>query len=574
MENRDIAAVFQRIAHLLEIKGGNPFRIRSFERSGQIIETLPFQAADAIRKDPEELRAISGIGGGTIAKIKEIVETGTCREIEDLSAEVPASLLDLLKLPGVGPKKVNRLWKELGITTLDALEEAARSQKLRDLSGLGRKSEEKILQGIEIYRRSFGRFRLDAGIEVSRSLIEHLEERVEIKRIEAAGSLRRRRETVGDVDILLSCATPEQASQAFVEHPRVVEVVAQGPIKTSVKLRGGLACDLRVVEDGSFGAALQYFTGSKAHNVVLRERGKRLGLKVNEYGVFRIEDDEQIAGGEEAEVYQCLGLAHMPPELRENRGEIEAAEEELPPLVEVGQIKGDLHSHTDASDGRNTLAEMAQAAQAAGYEYFAVTDHSKALALTGGLDEEQLLAQVEEIKKLNRSSGITVLSGIEVDILADGSLDLSDEVLQQVDVVIAAVHSHFEMTRNEMTERVCRALSNPNVNILAHPTGRILLKREGYQLELEEVFRTAKEHRVCLEINAHPKRLDLNDVNCRMARDMGALISVNTDCHSTRAFSMMPYGIYTARRGWLRPDEVINTYSLEKLRKVLAKESY
>lgn len=576
MENKDLAHIFTEIADLLEIQEGNPFRIRSFRRAAQIIENLSFNAVEAVQSDPEKLNAISGIGEGTIKKIQEVAETGDCQEHRKLREKMPAGLLNLLDVQNLGPKKIALFWKELHITSVDELEAAAQKHKLRELPGMGEKSESKIIKAIDDYRRSHGRFRLDDGTEISQSLVDYLNSKVDVNRIAAAGSVRRGKETIGDIDILVSCGAPETAIEAFVNHPDVTEVLASGGTKASIVLRRGLQADLRVLEDDAFGAALQYFTGSKEHNVVLRERAKRMGFKINEYGLFRVKDDKKVAGKEEKEIYRLLGLACVPPELRENRGEIEKAEKgELPALIQLDDIRGDLHMHTTASDGQETIEDMAAAGVKHGYAYIAITDHSKSLAMTGGLDEKRVLKQIEAIERIReKDPGIHIFTGIEVDILADGQLDLSDEVLSRLDVVIASVHSRFNMTSEEMTQRICRALGNPHVNILGHPTGRLLTKREPYPLDIEEVIRAAHENRVCIEINAYPARLDLKDIHCRLARDMGVLISINTDSHNHEMLRYIHYGIVTARRGWLEARDVINTFSLKKLRQVLKKEEY
>jgi len=581
MENKDLARIFSEIADILEIQEANPFRIRSFRRTAQIIRDLTFNGVQACQEDPEKLRKISGIGEGTIKKVQEIAETGASQEHEDLKGQIPPSLLTLLELQNLGPKKISLFWKTLNIGTIDELEKAAREEKLRSLPGMGEKSEAKILKAIADHRLLQGRFRLDDGIEICQGLIEYLKSKVKLKRISPAGSVRRRRETVGDIDILVTCDSPLEAIDAFIGYPDVQEVLSQGETKVSVVLRRGLQADLRVLEDESFGAALQYFTGSKAHNVALRERAKRMGYKISEYGLYRLDDGKEdppkkVAGEDEEGIYRLLDLSLMPPEIRENRGEIEKAEAgRLPDLVSMEDIRGDLHMHTTATDGRNSIQEMADAGIAVGYQYIAITDHSKALAMTGGLDEKRLLAQMEEIDQV--ASGmdkIHILKGIEVDILTEGDLDLDDEVLSQLDLVIASVHSRFNLSRKEMTSRICRALENPHVNILAHPTGRLLTKRGPYSVDLEQVIKTARENRVCLEINAHPSRLDLSDVHCRMASDQGVLISINSDSHSQKMLGYQEYGVFTARRGWLEAKDVINTYPLEKLQKVLMKEEY
>ena len=577
MENKDLARFFTEIADILEIQEGNPFRIRSFRRTAQIIKDLSFNGADAVLEDPQKLKSISGIGDGAIKKMQEIVETGKCQEHQDLKQQIPASLLPLTQIQNLGPKKVSLFWKALDITSLEELEKAAREEKLRSLPGMGEKSEAKILKAIHDYRQLQGRFRLDDGIEISQVLIEYLRQQVEVNRIAAAGSVRRRRETIGDIDILVTCDAPVEVIDAFTGHPDVQEVLARGETKASVVLRRGLQADLRVLEDESFGAALQYFTGSKAHNVALRERAKRMGYKISEYGLFSIDDPEEpVAGANEEDIYRLLNLSWVPPEIRENRGEIDKAQEDqLPELIQLEDIRGDLHMHTTATDGRNSITEMAVAARKVGYEYVAITDHSKALAMTGGLDEKALARQNKEIEKVSsKLKKIKILKGIEVDILDDGKLDLDDEALAQLDVVIASIHSRFNLSRKEMTLRICRALENPHVNILAHPTGRLLTKREPYPVDMEQVIKTARENRVCLEINAYPARLDLSDIHCLMARDQGVLISINSDSHSDTMLDYMQYGIFTARRGWLEAKDVINTYPLKKLKKVLEKKEY
>lgn len=576
MENREIARVFQEIADILEIQDANPFRVRSYRRAAQVVESLAFDIEGALKSDPDRIRSLPGIGAGTFEKIQELVQTGSCKEHEELQAQIPGSLLTLLDLQNLGPKKIALFWKELKIGDIEQLEDAARKHRLQSLPGMGEKSEEKILKAIQEYRSRQGRFRIDFVDETADKIIQYLKGVVEIDRISIAGSLRRRRETIGDLDLLVTCRNPEDAMEKFVQYPEVREVLARGETKASVVTRASLQIDLRVLEPESFGAALQYFTGSKEHNVALRERAKRMGFKINEYGLFEVETDKKVAGREESEIYERLGLPPIPTELRENRGEIERAEAgELPSLLELDDLHGDLHMHTTASDGQNTVQEMAEAAAHRGYQYISITDHSKSLAMTGGLDEKRLREQIKEIEKVRKKNpGIEILKGIEVDILAGGELDLSDEVLSELDVVIASIHSRFNLDRKEMTARICHALENPHVNILAHPTGRLILKREPYQVDLEQVVAVAVENRVCLEVNAYPARLDLNDVHVRMAKDMGALISVNSDSHHTEMLRYISYGVDTVRRGWLEKEDVINTFPISRLRKILRKESY
>jgi DNA polymerase (family 10) len=576
MDNKEIAAIFGQIANILELKEENPFRIRSYRRVEETLSNVGFDISKTAVEEPEKLRALPGVGEATFKKILELVETGACEEHQQLLSEVPESLLTLLELQNLGPKKIALFWRDLGITTLEELEQAAASHQLRSLSGMGEKSEAKILQAIDDFRRREGRVRLDRAMEISQTFVAFLKDSVEVERVDVAGSVRRRRETIGDIDILVSCQEPAEVIEAFVSQPSVREILAKGGTKGSIVVERGIQVDLRVVSDQSFGAALQYFTGSKQHNVALRERAKRLGYKINEYGLFEVATGDQVAGYQEKEIYNRLQLDYIPPELREDQGEIAHAElQRLPKLIELDDFKGDLHMHTTESDGKNSLEEMIEAGRDAGYEFIAITDHSQALAMIGGLNEDELVAQIQRIKAMRPDfSDIEVLTGIEVDVLADGSLDMQDEVLEMVDVVIASVHSRFSLSQKEMTARICRALEHPAVNILAHPTGRLILRREPYQVDLEEVARCAIDNRVSLEINAYPARLDLNDVHARMVRDKGALLSINTDAHSVSMLDLMLYGVDTARRGWLEAEDVINTYSCDRLRKVLRKESY
>ena len=576
LENVEISKIFEEIAHLLELESANPFRIRSYHRSAQVIGDLPFSAAESVDCQDSRLKQVAGIGSGTLSKIEEILDTGSCSELHKLRARIPVGLLELLKLRSLGPQRIKQLWKELAITSMAELETAITAEKLRALAGFGPKTELKILDSIRFYRERTGRIRLDRALELAESLLDRLTRTSAISKGEVAGSLRRRRETIGDLDLLVISDSPAGVRDELMRHDDVRQLVNDGETKITVRLEGELNCDVRILARESFGAGLQYFTGSKEHNVVLRERARRQGFSISEYGLFTIEDESKICGAEEAEIYQHLGLAFVAPELRENRGELEAARNgTLPQLVELTDFRGELHNHTPASDGRNSLSEMVDRARALGYEYIGITDHSHGLAMIGGLDEKGVDQQLEEIAELNsKYSDIRVLSGIEVEILEDGSLDLPPSTLQKLDVVIASVHSHFNLTQGEMTRRLCRALEHPEVNLLGHPTGRILFKRDPYPLDLAEVMRVARENRVCLELNSHPKRLDLHDINCRMARDQGVLLSVNSDCHSLRAFAMLRFGVYTARRGWLTAEDVINTYPLERLFRVLAKQEY
>jgi len=574
VENKQIADFFARIADLLEIQGDNPFRIRSYRNAARILGDMPDSLAEMVGTG-RNLEEISGIGSGISKKIVEIVETGKLKFLDEQMAKVPSGLPGLLKVEGLGPKKVKLFYDKLGIDSLDRLEEAAKAGKLRDLDGMGAKSEEKILKGIRNVRRGLGRFKLDVGLSYAQALVEYLKGVKGVKRLEPSGSTRRRCETIGDLDILAICEKNSPIMDRFTSYDGVEEVIAKGETKSSVRLGCGLQVDLRVLERGSFGSGLQYFTGSKAHNIALRSRANDRGLKLSEYGVFEISTGKKVAGKDEKEVYGVLDLPLIPPELREDRGEVEAAEKgKLPKLIELSDMRGDLQMHTRASDGKNSIREMVEAAQKLGYEYIAITDHSKAVRIANGLDEKRLAAQLKEIDKINsKLSGFRVLKGIEVDILADGSLDLSNDILKECEVVIAAVHSRFGMEEKEMTERIVRALQNPNVNFLAHPTGRLILAREAYKVDLKEVIRAAVENNVCLEINAHPDRLDLRDADAKMAKEMGAKISISTDAHSKLHLELMKYGVFTARRAWVKKKDVVNTLPLSRLLNTIGKGS-
>jgi DNA polymerase (family 10) len=521
----------------------------------------------------EKLDEIPGIGKSLAEKIEEIVTTGRSRFLEELQGKVPAGLTELLKLEGLGPKKVKLLYDELGVDSVDRLEKAAQAGRLRDLAGMGAKTEEKILKAVEQYRAGMGRFKLSVGFTYAQSLLDYLKGVPGLKRLDPAGSFRRRRETIGDLDILAICGKGCKVMDRFTKYGDVAEVLAKGETKSSVRLKCGLQVDVRVLEEESYGAALHYFTGSKPHNVAIRERAKELGLKVSEYGVFRAKDEKRLSGADEEDVFKAVGLPFIPPELREDRGEIQAAQEgELPKLIELEDIRGDLQMHTKATDGKNSIAEMAHRSREMGYAYIAITDHSKAVRVAGGLDEKGLAKHLQEIEKVSlQISGIRIFKGVEVDILADGSLDLKDDILKECDVVLASVHSRFNMEEGEMTRRIIKAIQNPYVTILAHPTGRLILEREAYKVNLKEVFRAAIDRGVVLEINAYPDRLDLRDVDARMAKEMGAKLAISTDAHSTVQLELMKFGVFTARRGWVEAKEVINTLPLPALLKVLRK---
>jgi len=572
VENKSIADLLTEIADILDIQGENPFRVRSYRNAARTIADMG-QSGRAMVRAGEDLEQIPGIGKSLQEKIEEIVSTGKCGFLEELRAKVPPALTELLKLEGLGPKKVKLLYDELGVDSVDRLEKSAQAGKLRDLPGMGLKTEEKVLKSIEQYRAGMGRFKLSVGFTYAQALLEYLKGIPGLKRLDPAGSFRRHRETIGDLDLLAICGRGCKVMDRFTTYGDVAEVISEGETKSSVRLKCGLRVDVRVLEEESYGAALHYFTGSKAHNVAIRERAKDLGLKVSEYGVFRAKDEKRLSGANEEDVFKAVGLPFIPPELREDRGEIQAAEKgKLPKLIELGDIRGDLQMHTSATDGKNTIAEMAQKAKEMGYAYLAITDHSKAVRVAGGLDEKRLAKHLQEVEKAGgKIPGIRILKGVEVDILADGSLDLKDDILKECDVVLASVHSRFNMEEGEMTRRIIKAIGNPHVSILAHPTGRLILEREAYKVNLKEVFQAAIDHGVVLEINAYPDRLDLRDVDARMAKEMGARLVISTDAHSTGQLELMKFGVFTARRGWVEARDVINTLPLPPLLKILRK---
>lgn len=566
MENEKIAQYFNEIADILDIQGENPFRIRSYRNAGRNLEDMTENVASLVREGVD-LTKFPGIGASIAEKINEIVKTGRLKFLDDLKKKLPGGLPELLRIEGIGPKKVKLFYQEAGVDSIDRLEKAARAGKLHGIFRMGGKTEEKIIKAIENYRKGAGRFRLDVGFTYARSIVDYLESVRGLEELIPAGSLRRRRETIGDLDILVICG--EKSAPAlmdrFVKYDGGEEVIARGPTKSSCRLTNGLQVDVRVLGKKHFGAALLYFTGSKAHNIALRKRAQEMGLKVSEYGVFKKE--KMIAGLTEEDSYRALKLPWIPPELRENRGEIEAAAKgKLPHLIEEKDIRGDLHMHTTATDGKNSIEEMARAAEKIGYQYIAITEHSQIVKVAGGLDDKALLKHLNKIDKVNEKlSGIRIFKGVEVDIMGNGTLDIKDEVLKECDVVIGAIHYRFNLSEKEMTKRIIKGLRNKYVNILGHPTGRLILEREPYRVNLAEVIKAAVNEGVVMEINAHPSRLDLNDVHARMAKDMGAKISIGTDAHATSQLELMEYGIFTARRGWLEKKDVINTYPLKKL---------
>ncbi|MBI3665151.1 MAG: DNA polymerase/3'-5' exonuclease PolX [Acidobacteria bacterium] len=562
MENKEIAALLYQTADLMEIAGEDPFRIRSYRNGAAAVESYPRRIAE-IAADPEgDLTAIPGIGKGLAAVLKDIVARGSFERRDVLLEKYPPTALELLKIQGLGPKSIALLYEHYRVSTIDDLERICREGLLRQLPRMGEKLELKVLRSIELYKRSAGRFLLDYADRMAAELVAYLSQTPGVESVTPAGSLRRGKETIGDVDLLVTGPDPAPALARFVEYPRVGEVLAKGENKASAKIGPeGLQVDVRVLDRSSFGSALQYFTGSKDHNVALRNRAIRMGFKLSEYGLFRAEDDTRIAGTTEEEIYLKLNLKWIPPELRENNGEIEAAAEgRLPALVELTHIRGDLHAHTIATDGRNTIPEMADAARATGYQYLAITDHSKALAMANGLDEKRLVAQIAEIHRFAADfPGLTLLAGCECDIRQDGSMDLDNEALAQLDVVVGSVHSYMNMESAQMTDRLLRALENPHLTILGHPTGRLLLRRDAFPYDVEKVFDAAARCGVHLEINASPERLDLSSNLLRMAKAKGIRFVISTDAHHVQHLENMKYGVLMARRGWLGPEDIINT---------------
>ena len=569
IHNPDIAAVFSEIADLLEIEGDNPFRIRAYRNAARTIQDHGRGFVTMVSGD-EDLTAIPGIGKDLAARIKEVVETGTTGTLENLRKKLPPGIADLLRIQGLGPKRVGVLYKELNIGSLDQLREAAEAGRIRVLAGFGEKTEKKILESIHARADAGARFLRASAEPYAESIVAYLKEIPGVREVVLAGSYRRARETVGDLDVLVTGGESGVVMDRFTAFDEVKEVLARGPTKSSVILRPGLQVDLRMVEPASFGAALNYFTGSKAHNIALRRLGQQRGLKINEYGVF--EDERPVGGATEEEVYRSVGLAWIPPELREDRGEIEAAREgRLPRLVEYENLRGDLHSHTTASDGKSTIEEMAIGARARGFEYLAITEHSKRLTVAGGLDEDELAKQVDEIDRINETlEGFTLLKGIEVDILEDGSLDLPDSILRRLDLVIGSVHTHFNLGGEKQTERILRAMDRPCFTMMGHLTGRLLLQRNGYDVDVPRIIRHAKERGCFIELNSHPQRLDLTDIHCTAAREEGVLVSVNSDAHTMNDFDVLHFGIGQARRGWLEKKDVLNTRPLNSLRPLLA----
>jgi DNA polymerase (family 10) len=568
MENHEIAAVFGEISNLMRIIQDDPkwtFKADAYDRAKRSIESYPERLEDLAKDSSRKLTEIPGVGEDLAGKIKELLETQKCQYHQEQLRKIPGSLLRLLELQSVGPQKVRLFYNDLGIKTIDDLEKAAKEGRLRNLPKMDVKSEENILKAIETFRRAAGRFRLDTAFETAQGLSDFLKELKFVEQVEPAGSMRRGRETVGDLDLLVTGRQHAAIADHLVRHPDISQILAKGEDKVSFKLKNDLQVDVRLLDRKSFGAALQYFTGSKEHNVALRDRAKRRGWKLSEYGLF--EGDRVLASRTEEEIYDRLGLEWIPPELRENLGEIEAAEQgKLPKLVELVDIQGDLQMHTTASDGQTGVEELAAAAKKLGYRYILITDHSKAVTIANGLDEKRAVENIKRIKAARQKiKGIELWTGAEVDILAEGKLDYPNSLLKQFDIVLVSIHSRMNLPADQMTDRLLKALANPYVRILGHPTGRQLLKRDPYPFDPERVFDAAKRHGVIMELNANPERLDLCDRHVRLAHDKGMKIIISTDAHHPSHFSFMRYGVMTARRGWMEKKDVLNTYPPEKL---------
>lgn len=567
--NNDIAKIFNKIADLLEIKGENLFRIRAYRNAATTIENLSQNVAELIRKG-EDLTKLQGIGQDLAEKIKTIVETGKVELLSKLENEIPPELNTLMNIQGLGAKRVKKLYDELNIKSVSELAQAAEEKRISKLSGFSAKIEEHILEGTKKIKK-YNRIKLSTADQYVLPLIEYLKESKNIKQIDIAGSYRRRQETIGDIDILVICDESTEIMNRFVNYEGVQNVLSKGETRSSIILKSGIQVDIRVVPQKSYGAALHYFTGSKAHNIAIRKLAKQKNWKVNEYGIF--EGEKFLVGESEEKIYGKFGLHYIVPELRENRGEFEAAKKgNLPKLIELKDIKGDLHVHTTVTDGHNSLEDMVKAAQAKNYQYIANTEHSKHVTIARGLNVNDFMKHIKEIDKINEKlNNFVVLKSAEVDILEDGSLDYPDDVLKELDIVVCAVHYKFNLSRQKQTERILRAMDNPYFNIFAHPTGRLINERDPYDVDIEQIMDKAKANGCILELNSHPSRLDLNDIHCKMAKDKGIKIAISTDSHSISGFDYISYGIDQARRGWIEAENVINTRNINELKKLLKK---
>jgi len=576
MDNKAIAGILYETADLLEIDGQDSFRIRSYRNAAEAIEAFPQQIADLIG-EPKKVLAIPGIGKGMLTNLQEMFKEGRLSLHAEMLQKYHPSMLQLLKIQGLGPKTIALIWSAYHICDPEGVEKLAQEGKIRTLPRMGEKHEQKLLKAIQDYRRIAGRFLLDTAEAQAEKIIEHLRAYPGIEKITPAGSLRRGRETVGDLDILVTgkACCDDAERQKLIDHiiklPGLMDIIARGENKVSFRVRGGMQVDVRLLSPDSFGAAMQYFTGSKAHNVALRQRALKMGYTLSEYSLAQLDDEKAVAGKTEEEIYAKLKLDYIPPELRENLGEIDAAEKHtLPALISQADLEGDVHMHTVETDGRNTIEEMAEAARAHGYKYMAITDHSKNLAFANGLDDTRAVEHIKRIRAANEKiDGIRIFAGIEVDILSDGTLDLSDSVLEQMDLVIASVHSHFNQTPQEMTDRLLKAVENPNTSFLGHPTGRLLLRRDAYQFDIDSVLKAAAQRKVAMELNAYPDRLDLCDRHLRLAKQYGVKIVINTDSHHTSHLDKIRYGILQARRAWLTKQDVLNTLPAKEFSKAM-----
>ena len=567
VHNSEIADLFERLANLLDIEGANPFRVRAYREAARTVSGYPRSMSDLLASG-EDLTQLPGIGKDLAAKIKTIVETGDLPALQKIETRTPAALSDIMHIQGLGPERVKALYRNLGIRSIDDLKRAARSGEIRKLKGFGKKTEEMIRERLEHFSGTDKRIKLIVAEEIVTPLVAWLRDCRSVKNVVVAGSYRRCKETVGDLDVLVTASEDSSVIEHFAHYDEVAKIISKGKTRSTVRLRSGIQVDLRVVPQVSYGAALHYFTGCKTHNIAVRKLGLKKGYKINEYGVFR--GDRRIAGKTEEEVYKKVGLPFIAPELRENRGEIEAAREKrLPKLITINDLRGDLHCHTDASDGRDSLEKMVEGAARKGYQYVSINDHTKHVTVAHGLDKNRLLAQIRAIDKLNaKLNGIVVLKSTEVDILEDGSLDLPDSVLKELDFTVCAVHYAFRLPRQKQTERILRAMDNRYFDILAHPSGRLVNQREAYDFELEKIMQGALERGCFLEVNAHPDRLDLTDEACKMARDIGLKVAISTDAHSVNDLNLMRFGINQARRGWLERDDVINCLPLRELKRL------
>lgn len=570
MENSEIARRLWEVGELLELKGGNPFKVRAYQRIARNLEGLSQKLEDIYRKGGiKALEDIPGIGRAIAEHIEELLKTGKIGKYRELARQFPPSFIELMQVPGLGPKTALLLKKKFKIDSINKLEQAAAVGLLKDLPGFKEKKIENLKKGLELKKRTAGRYLMSEATEFAEALVSQIKKIKGVDQILPCGSLRRQKETIGDLDILVTSSHPDFVLQAFVNFPQVSRVLAEGPTKASVILKNNMQADLRVLEPENFGAASHYFTGSKLHNIAIRELAIKKGLKVSEYGIFR--GKKRIGGKTEEEVFKAVGLPFIPPEIREGRGEIEAARKgTLPDLVELSDIRGDLQMHTKYTDGGNTIEEMVEFARRLGYDYIAVTDHTVSTRVAGGLSEKEFLKELKYIEKLNsKLKGFRILKGIEVDILPDGTLDYRDDVLKECEVVIAAVHSNFKMPKDKMTKRIVSALKNKYVNLLSHPTGRLIGRRDPYEVDMEQIFKAAADSGTYLELNAHPERLDLNDAHCRRAKELKIKLSIDTDAHSADNLTDMRFGVATARRGWVEKKDVINTFPVDKLIKTL-----